>query len=29
MLQAERLLRVYGCAWRAVDGDVGRFWVAE
>ena len=29
MLDADRLARVYGCAWRAVDGDAGRFWVAR
>jgi iron complex transport system ATP-binding protein len=29
MLDAERLQRVYGCAWRAVDGDAGRVWVAH
>ena len=29
MLQAERLGRVYGCGWRAVDSDAGRFWVAQ
>jgi iron complex transport system ATP-binding protein len=28
MLDAERLASVYGCAWRAVDGDAGRFWIA-
>jgi iron complex transport system ATP-binding protein len=29
MLQAERLERVYGCAWRALDSGAGRFWVAQ
>jgi iron complex transport system ATP-binding protein len=29
MLQADRLERVYGCAWRCVDSDAGRFWVAQ
>lgn len=29
MLAAERLQRVYGCAWRAIDGDAGRVWVAQ
>jgi iron complex transport system ATP-binding protein len=29
MLDAERLQQVYGCAWRAVDGDAGRVWVAH
>ncbi len=29
MLDADRLASVYGCAWRAVDGDAGRFWVAQ
>jgi iron complex transport system ATP-binding protein len=29
MLDAARLQRVYGCAWRAVDGDGGRVWVAQ
>jgi iron complex transport system ATP-binding protein len=29
MLQAERLERVYGCAWRAFDSGAGRFWVAQ
>ena len=29
MLDADRLQRVYGCAWRAIDGDGGRYWVAQ
>jgi iron complex transport system ATP-binding protein len=29
MLQADRLERVYGCAWRSVEGEAGRFWVAQ
>jgi hypothetical protein len=29
MLQADRLERVYGCAWRYIDSDAGRFWVAQ
>jgi iron complex transport system ATP-binding protein len=29
MLDADRLERVYGCAWRAVDDGAGRFWVAQ
>lgn len=29
MLDADRLQRVYGCAWRPVDGDAGRVWVAQ
>jgi iron complex transport system ATP-binding protein len=29
MLQAERLERVYGCAWRALDSGAGRFWIAQ
>lgn len=29
MLDAERLQRIYGCAWRAVDGEAGRVWVAQ
>ena len=29
MLAAERLQRVYGCAWRAIDGEAGRVWVAQ
>jgi iron complex transport system ATP-binding protein len=29
MLDAQRLQRVYGCAWRAIDGDGGRYWVAQ
>jgi len=29
MLDADRLRRVYGCDWRAVEGDAGRVWVAQ
>jgi iron complex transport system ATP-binding protein len=29
MLDADRLQRVYGCAWRTVDGDEGRVWVTH
>ena len=29
MLDAARLQRVYGCAWRAVNGDGDRVWVAQ
>jgi len=29
MLDADRLQRVYGCDWRAVEGDAGRVWVAQ
>jgi len=29
MLQADRLERVYGCAWRSVASDSGQFWVAQ
>ena len=29
MLDAERLQRVYGCAWRVVEGNGGRVWVAQ
>jgi iron complex transport system ATP-binding protein len=29
MLDADRLASVYGCAWCAVDGEAGRFWVAQ
>jgi len=28
MLDAERLERIYGCAWRAVDAGAGRVWIA-
>ena len=29
LLDAERLARVYGCAWSRVDNDAGRWWVAQ
>ncbi len=29
MFDAQRLQRVYGCAWRAIDGDGARYWVAQ
>jgi iron complex transport system ATP-binding protein len=29
MLDADLLQRVYGCAWRSVASDGGRFWIAQ
>jgi hypothetical protein len=29
MLDADRLQRVYGCAWRRIDGGGGQFWIAQ
>lgn len=29
MLDADHLQRVYGCAWRAIDGGGGRYWVVQ
>jgi iron complex transport system ATP-binding protein len=29
ILDARRLQQVYGCAWRAIDGDGERYWAAQ